>query len=324
MRTTMVLACLLVLTMTAPAAQPEPVPGEYYSFSFEPRGYWDFERISMRDGWGSINWSIGLTPDPRPNVFGPTPFGLAFDVDGSMYTTLNILAFEPAQVESQFARVDSSTGEVTLIGDPFPINTAGGDIDACGNYYVTGFEVPALGYIWGDSNLYVIDKQTGEPTLIGDTGKTNWMDLAFDSDGTLWATTENELHTLDTETGLATFITEIHGVPHAEPPDLMEIMSIAFDERGHLYGTAMTVYYEDPDGSPVLKIDTVTGDATVIGYTHQVYNHGGDILPKKATVAHLEGKGEYRCITIALRALPEHLEHGDYVPGTVGHSCTCP
>jgi hypothetical protein len=60
----------------------------------------------------------------------------------------------------------------------------------------------------------------------------------------------------------------------------MEVMSIAFDHRDVLYGTAMTVYYDDPNGSPVLRIDTVTGEATVLGYTNQPYNHGGDILLK--------------------------------------------
>jgi hypothetical protein len=27
-----------------------------------------------------------------------------------------------------------------------------------------------------------------------------------------------------------------------------------------------------------MRIDTRTGHATVLGYTHQPYNHGGDIL----------------------------------------------
>jgi hypothetical protein len=231
---------------------------------------------------------------------------------------------EPDQVWSQFARVDTATGAVTLIGAPFPINTAGGDIDACGNYYATGFEVPALGYIWGDSNLYRIDKLTGVPILVGDTSKTNWMDLAFDSEGTLWATTENELWTLDTETGAATFVTEIHGVPNEDPPDYMEVMSIAFDSKGDLYGTAMTVYYFDPAWSPVMKIDTKTGKTELLGYTNQVYNHGGDIMPKYVSVAHRQGNGDYKCTKIGMRDLDAHLAHGDYVPGSAGHSCECP
>jgi len=310
---------LLLLTLPVLAADPGPVPDEYYSFSFSftTGMYSEFERISTKDGWGSLSWSIDLPPG------SPTPFGLAFDVDGSIYTTLNTLG-APEDVRSQFAQVDGVTGEVTLIGAPFPINTAGGDIDACGNYYTTGFEVPALGYIWGDSNLYRIDKQTGVPTIVGDTGKTNWMDLAFDAEGTLWATTENELYTLDTTTGAATFVTEIHGVPNEAPPDFMEVMSIAFNHKGQLYGTAMTVDYFDPDWSPVLKIDTDTGDGKVVGYTHQVYNHGGDIMPKMVKVAHLKGNGNYQCVTIGMRDLDAHLKHGDYVPGAGSTGCDCP
>ena len=64
-------------------------------------------------------------------------------------------------------------------------------------------------------------------------------------------------------------------------PDLMEIMSIEFDKHDVLYGTGMTVYYEDPNGSPVLRIDVDTGEGTLIGYTHQTYNHGGDIIGAK-------------------------------------------
>jgi hypothetical protein len=30
--------------------------------------------------------------------------------------------------------------------------------------------------------------------------------------------------------------------------------------------------------SPVMRINIHTGNATVIGYTNQVYNHGGDFL----------------------------------------------
>jgi len=316
-----VICCVLGLFIStpAPAADTHPVPDQYYSFSwnFAAGMYSEFEQISMRDGYGSLIWSIGQPAG------SPTPTGLAFDVDGSMYTTLNVFG-APTDVQSQFARVDTLTGEVTLIGDPIPINTAGGDIDACGNYYATGFEVPALGYVWGDSNLYRINKTSGEPILIGDTGKTNWMDLAFDPDGTLWATTENELHTLDPNTGAATFVTEIHGVPNAAPPDFMEVMSIAFDSKGDLYGTAMTTYYFDVDWSPVMKIDTKTGDTDLLGYTHQVYNHGGDIMPKFVKVAHRKGNGQYKCITIGIGDLPAHRAHGDYVPGTDGNSCDCP
>ena len=251
----------------------------YYSLAYGIWAYSELEEIDTKKGIGDPIRSLGLqfVGDGVTSV-GWTPFGLAFDVDGTMYITQNIIAFDPSLVRSQLARVDSETGEVTAIGEPVPFNTSGPDIDADGNMYVCGFQVEALGYVWGNSSLWRIDTETGEFIEVGDTGHTNWMDLAFDSQGTLWGTFDNELYIIDTTTGASTFVTEIYGVPDAEDPRFMEVMSIAFDKRDVLYGTAMTVYYQDPNGSPIMRIDTVTGDATLLGYTQQPYNHGGDIL----------------------------------------------
>jgi sugar lactone lactonase YvrE len=300
------------------------VPGGYYSFDWEVFAYSALEHIDYHTGQGTYMWSIGLTDQSTPDVFGPSPFGLAFDLDGTIFTMLNFAAFDPALVSSQLARVDPETGEVTTIGEPFNLNTSGPEMDACGNFWVCGFEVPALGYIWGDSNLYRIDKYTGDRTLIGDTGKTNWMDLAFDSKGTLWATTENALWTLDLTTGASTFVTEIHDVPDAGEPRWMEVMSITFDDADVMYGTAMTVYYDDPEGSPVMRIDPETGETVQLGHTQNYYNHGGDTYPTTVHVAHRTGKGGYKCIKVNMNALGAHLAHGDYVPGTNGYSCDCP
>jgi hypothetical protein len=188
------------------------------------------------------------------------------------------LAGSPSEVRSVFARIHPRTGKVEFIGDPVPFNTSGGDIDACGNFYVCGFQVEALGYIWGNDSLWRVDKK-GEFHEIGPTGHTNWMDLAFDSDGTLWGTFDNELYTIDTHTGSSTLMCEIAPVPDSGDPHHMEIMSIAFDENDTLYGTGLTVYWLDPNGSPVMEIDPVSGAATLIGYSMTSdYNHAGDIL----------------------------------------------
>jgi len=303
---------------------PSPVPGGYYSFDFETFAYSAFERISLKTGEATHIWSIDLQPDPRPWVMGPMPLGLAFDLDGAMYTTLNILSYDPNEVQSQFARVDTKTGQVTLIGEPFNMNTAGGDIDACGNYFATGFQVDHLGYVWGDGCLYRFDKYTGERTRVGCTGMTDWMDLAFDSTGTLWATTQNKLFTISTTTGERTFVSDIAPVPDAGDPHYMEVMSIAFDDRDVLYATAMTTFYDDPRGAPVMRIEPQTGVATLLGYTHQYYNHGGDIMPTTVKVAHRKPQGDFMCLTIRMNDLKAHLAHGDYVPGTGGHTCACP
>ena len=303
-------------------------PGKYYSFFYseETGSYSELSSINTHNGEATFVWRVQIEyAGDGETTFGWIPFGLAFDVDGTMYTTENMLSFDPELVQSRFVRLDSETGEVTPIGGTVPFNTAGGDIDACGNYYVCGFQVDALGYIWGNSSLWRIDKVTGEFFEIGDTGHTNWMDLAFDAEGTLWGTFDNELYVIDTEIGASSLVTEIHGVPDSGEPHFMEVMSIAFDKHDVLYGTGLTVYYDHPEGSPVMRIDVNTGEATLLGYSQTALaNHGGDIMPARVKVAHLNEYGEFECKTISMNALPAHLAHGDYVPGAAGYDCECP
>ena len=273
-----VLSAMVASSVLARSPQAGLKPGGYYSGS---GFFYDvLEVINTKKGIGVPVLQMGLdfTGGDNATSFGWAPFGIAFDVDGTIYILQNIVAFNPSEVRSQLARVDAQTGEVTPIGGMVPFNTSGPDIDADGNLYVCGFQVDALGYIWGNSSLWRVDKETGEFSEVGDTGHTNWMDLAFDSQGTLWATFDNDLYTIDPATGASSFVTEIHGVPDAGDPSWMEVMSIAFDKHDTLYATAMTVYYEDPNGSPILRIDTTTGNAELLGYTEQPYNHGGDIL----------------------------------------------
>jgi hypothetical protein len=170
----------------------------------------------------------------------------------------HLISYDPTKTESRLARIDTQTGEVTVIGAPVPFNTAGSDIDACGNMYVCGFQVNHLGYIWGNSYLWRIDKATGEFTQIGDTGHTNWMDLAFDSEGTLWGTFDNQLYTIDTEWRV-TLITPIYNVPEAV--HATKVMSIAFDERPL---SARDDLLGSSDGSPVGDRHR-TGWATFLG-----------------------------------------------------------
>jgi len=113
------------------------------------------------------------------------------------------------------------------------------EIDACGNLFVTGFTVgdpadPAeTPLMFGDSFLYRVDTNTGARTRIGDTGGTDWMDLAFDSKGRLWATTGNKLYFLDPRRRLDVHDRHHGGPEHRHPGDLrgrlpyMEVMTIA-------------------------------------------------------------------------------------------------
>ena len=251
-------------------------PGEYYAMFWNDTDYGDFSRINRHDGQASLVWQLDAPMEfnEDPWYAGWVTFGFAFDVDGTMYSTFNIVSTDPGEVRSQFGRIDRETGEVELYGP---------------------------------------------------TGHTHWMDLAFDRDGVLWGTFDNELYTIDTETGASTLVTAIYGVPDAGPPNMMEVMSIAFDKHNVLYGTGLTTFFDHPEGSPVMRIDTGTGEATLLGYSQTTYaNHGGDIMPTEVRVAHLLPNGRYNCITINMNALPAHLARGGFVLGSAGHPCECP
>jgi hypothetical protein len=304
-------------------------PPQYYT-GYWTRVGWSIETIDVVHGVG-VPHLDDVFLDQYPGKGFTAGLGLTFDVDGSAYIINNwVLGDDPYLAE--LAKIDLNTGAVTVIAQ-IENHFSGSEIDACGNMYSVGFqpgppnEGMYLSQLYGDK-LCRIDKYTGEVTPIGDgTGLVDVMDLAFDSKGTLWATTENKLYTLDLETGSATWVADITNVPPAPPGETnpMMVMSIAFDKHDVLYGTAMVGFCAicDPMISPIMQIDTTTGEGTVLGHSELGYNHGGDTMPTEVRIAHRTGSGDFRCLTVSLSALSEHLAHGDYVPGTAGHDCNC-
>ena len=315
-------------------------PSLFYTPHWAIQNNWAtaLESIDLKTGLGSSFCLFDIAPDPEfPDAFY-TPYGLGFDLDGTAYTIVSWFDGVQEHSKARFAKVDMATCALTYIGEPYSVNMAGPEVDAAGNFYATGFTVgdPATGgippYVWGDSYLYRIDKHTGEAVQVGDTGYTRWMDLAFDSQGRMWATFDNDLYTLDLQTGASTFVTHVAGVPQVDVPGVcpadwpyMEIMSIAFDANDVLWGTAIRGFSScDQIDSPVMRIDIEAGVATVVGYTHQGYCHGGDIPPAQVKVCHRKGNGGWRMITVDLASLPAHRAHGDIVPGVDTSDCNCP
>jgi len=323
-----------------------PAPGtelEYYTIYWPPPDYVpSVMRIDGHSGQGTHFVTLDV-PQAPPGWPGPypgfaTPYGLAFDNDGTVYSINNW--FDGVQEESfsQLVRIDLATGDMEPIGPVHEINFAGPEFDGCGHLYATGFTVgdPAGGppYVWGDSNLYRFDKHTGEKTLIGDTGDTKWMDLEFDADGVLWGTFGNDLYTIDPETGASTLATHIYGVETNWIPGIceedwqyMEVMSLAFDHNGTLWATAMRGFSLCDAGglaAPVMTIDLGTGIADLVGSTAlDGQSHGGDIRPVKVTVCHRTAHG-YTPLEISLAALQAHLNHGDILPGSIeSFGCDC-
>lgn len=306
-------------------------PGGFFVPGWQLDGTY-FTRVDMRTGVGSLlqplDTSVGFL------------FGLTFDLDGTCYA---FPAFGPqaASNTSVLAKVDPVTGAMTPInGDsPYDLIFAGPDIDSHGNLFVTGFTVgppedPENFQWYGGSSLWRVDKATGALTEIGDTGNGEWMDLAFDSHDRLWTTARNELWTLDTQTGEATFVTDIHGVPQADLPgdgcpedwQWMEVMTLAFDQRDVLYAAAMRGFSSCLEfiNTPVMRIDTHTGQATVIGYLQTGGQcHGGDIMPTAVRICHRSRGDHFVPMTIPLSALPAHRAHGDFVPGVDPGDCGC-
>jgi hypothetical protein len=304
-------------------------PPRYYSTYWTAVGM-SMETIDTVHGAGVPFLDDVFLDDPAGKGYAAA-LGLTFDLDGTVYILNNwLLGTNPYLAE--LTKIDLNTGATTVVAE-IDNHFCGSEIDACGNLYTVGFEPPPPNYGYYFSPLYGdklcrIDKYTGEVTPIGDgTGLPDIMDLAFDSHGTLWATTQNKLYTIDLDDGIANWVADITNVPPAPEGESnpMMIMSIAFDNNDILYGTAIVGFCVVCNNiSPIMRIDTETGAGTVLGYSELGYNHGGDTMPTTVRVAHRLGNGGYSCITVSLNALPAHLAHGDYVPGTNGHDCDCP
>jgi hypothetical protein len=304
-------------------------PPQYYSFYWTAVGM-SAEVIDVRHGEG-IPYLDDIFLDEFPGRGLSAGLGLTFDVDGTCYILNNWLGGDNPNL-CELTRVDMTTGETTVIAE-IQNHFSGSEIDACGNLYTVGFEPQGINYGYYLSPLYqdklcMVNKYTGEVTPIGEgTGLPDVMDLAFDSAGNLWATTDNKMYIIDLETGVANWVSDITNVPSANPdePNPMMIMSIAFDKHDNLFGTGIIGFCsicEDP--SPIMQIDPYSGEGTLLGFNELGYNHGGDTMPTKVRIAHRNGDGSYQCKTISLDALEAHLAHGDFVPGTDGHDCECP
>lgn len=189
--------------------------------------------------------------------------------ENEFYTILNKrlpAESKPAEAEARLAKVNMETGHAELLGNLIHLNLMGLEINPCGEVFATGFSLSnKLGEWYGDTNLYRVDRQDASLVLIGDTGIERIMDLAFDPEGTLWATAGNLLYTLDLETGAPKEMAKITGVEADN-----EIMGIGFTSTGELFGTTPWV-----DG--FYNIDPTSGVATEAGRHGFKIVHGGDI-----------------------------------------------
>ncbi|MHC4925505.1 MAG: hypothetical protein ACYTG4_15730 [Planctomycetota bacterium] len=173
-------------------------------------------------------------------------FGCAFDLDGTLYATVDSGIY--------LGIVDLDDGSVDVIGRTYASD---------GMYAI---EVDENGTMYGlakNGSLYTIDKSTARATYVG-RGNIYWpQDLAFDSEGTLWAVDGRYLYTINTSTGEATRGARLFK---------NNVMSIQFDENDTLY--AMPYDHN----AALYTVDPYTGEETLVGYTGLAGPHGGDIF----------------------------------------------
>jgi surface protein len=202
-------------------------------------------RIDLQTGLGEL---IGNTGSLVSNTHS-----LAASVDGT--DTLHVM-----RGARTFATVDPFSGELSVANES-PSKTAIIAVEISSNGTVYG--------IGGGSNglLYTINENNSSLTDIGDTNISAAMDLAFDADGKLWVTATNKLWTVNLQDGSSTFEHNVTGIQSGV------IMSIAFDADNNLFATSFI------DNSPLYKIDTETGVASVVSSSTQIKKiHGGDIF----------------------------------------------
>jgi hypothetical protein len=103
----------------------------------------------------------------------------------------------------------------------------------------------------GEDSLFKLNPNTGEVTLIGDTGLSSLQSLAIASDGSLYSWDFNGvgLVKINPFTGVATDV-------NASLNSNENIQDLAFDYNGILYGAG--------EGNALYKIDPITGKATQV------------------------------------------------------------
>jgi hypothetical protein len=196
-------------------------------------------------------------------LIGPMGVGalaLAFCPPGGLvpYTITN--PFDPDL--AQLATLNLHTGTATLVGSPLP---AGQTLDIMGMtcsrngtlYAIAQFDPSSQDF----NSLYVIDRITGQATLIGSTGVRDSSDasgalgflmaLASAPNGKLYGVNSaSTLFSIDKSTGAATKVVDLYTGPGER---LVGVMGLAIDSRRTFYVADFVL------GSRVYQVDTTTG-----------------------------------------------------------------
>lgn len=205
--------------------------------------------IDPTTGQASTVGSFGLPP-------GFPAYAGAFDANDEFYTIANGSGY------ANLATVDLATGALSPVGSGGAVSSPliALEGDAAGNLYAAS----------NDGSLYAVSTVTGQFNVIGPTGFSSVLDLAFDNAGTLWGVSATgagspTLFQIDTATGAGTFQASITGAGAS-------VAGLMIDPAdGALY---VTTYASN---SALYQLDPGTGQATPVGAGLGVsFTVGGD------------------------------------------------
>ncbi|MFN0019870.1 MAG: calcium-binding protein [Pirellulaceae bacterium] len=200
-----------------------------------------------------VDTTTGATTSIGPIGFAVT--GLAVDpATGILYGSTSTRS--PSNPGS-IITIDKVTGAGTLVGSMVLSDDAIADItfDAAGTLY---------GWVEADfDDLVVINKATGEATIVGDAGLSTFGSGLADVNGTLFYAGNGDggaLRTVDKVTGLTTIVATLTGAPASG--DAIAALAMNPDD-----GTLFAVDLENgsPNSAALVTINTTTGAITTIG-----------------------------------------------------------
>jgi len=203
----------------------------------------------------------------------PGAFAIAVNRKGNFYTVTD--GYPAGGPNPQLARVNPATGVATPFGVNLkPENFMGIGFSPQGKLY----GVNADSGTQNQNSLYRFDLKTGKAHKLGVTGACgDIMDLAWHPDGTMYGAAWDSLYRFKGKSGKAELVTKIKGLK------ANAVMGLAIDDDGTFYVSEIVA------GSPLWRVNPVTGEATAVAGVSLNYPHG---LESISTDGDDEGEGE--------------------------------
>lgn len=155
--------------------------------------------------------------------------------------------------DGSFYELNPANGLASLVGSTGEVDVNALEFDAAGQAWTWGG-------LTGD--LFRIDKNTGDATRIGNTGFASGGDLAFDTDGALFGTTDSQLIRINKNTGAGTLVGSL-GFSGAFGLEIDAAGTMFVGRGGSSSGLAQ-----------LFRVNKTTGSATSIGIISGASSYG--------------------------------------------------